>query len=1004
MAKEDSTTRIKADVSQFKAGIQEATRQIKLANAEFNEASSKLDNWEKSTEGVQAKLTQLSEKEKQQKKILEELKGEYDKVVEVEGESSEGAERLRIQILNQEAVINRTQREIRRYNETLAQLEEESRESSTATNKLKEEISGQEKALEEAKKKYSDLILEQGKGSQEAKDLEKEIERLSKELQENRNKLGEAERAADEFDETLEDVEKESGVVSQGFSVIKGALANLVAQGVQKAVEAFKELATESGKASNSFQAATGASTESMKAYNEEMKELYKNNYGESLEDIAETMAEVKQQTKEIDPSKLKELTKNAIGLRDTFDMDVKESMRAVNSLMNQFGISGTEAFNLIVQGAQDGLNANDDLLDTINEYSVQFKNAGYSADDMLNMIKNGADEGTWSIDKLGDAVKEYNIRMSDGTANEYLKQLGLNADEVTAKFAKGGEDAQSATNTVIAALQQVEDEQQRYTIGQGIMGTMWEDLGENAVYALMNTEGAINKNTEAMENLHNIKYDDVGSKFTELGRSVKEEFIQPIVDMAIPKITELIEYGIENIPKMKEKLTEAKEELDKWLPVITGIGGAIATYFVVTQIASFVSWIKSGTAAIKAMEIAQAALNVVQSISPIGIVIGLIAGLVVAFITLWNKSEEFRNFWIGLWEKIKEAVSGFIDFFKNLPENVKTWFDNTVEKAKEFGESMKEKATDTGKRFIFNIINFIQNLPSKIGYYIGFALGKIIKWSVEMKAKATETGSRFISAVIDFIKTLPEKIWNWLLQTIAKAENFKNDIKKKAKEAGEDFVKKVIEFLANLPQKIQEKFDKGIEKAKEFVTNIGAKGKEAGEELLKKIKEGVSELPTKMSEIGKNIVDGVWNGIKNAKDKFVKDVKDFFGGIVTGAKEALDIHSPSRVMRDQIGKNIALGVAEGIKQNKDNVKKAMQQLAEEAEKEGNISLNLGVSKAKGNVISGTATVANNTTSNTTNNNSTYTFNQYNTSPKALSRLEIYRQTNRQLKLAKEVQ
>lgn len=994
--RQDSTTRLNVDVTDFKKNIQEANRQIRLANAEFREASSRLDDWAKSTDGVTAKLKQLHTTEEAQKKVLETLEEKYAKVVEKEGKASAGAMELEARILNQKAAINNTQREIAKYNDSMAEMERESEENSSATGKLKSEIEKQTKELEQAKKRYSQLALEQKEGSKEAKYLEKEIENLSAELKENRDKLEDAEKAADKFDNSLEQTKESSQEASGGFTLVKGVLSNLVSQGINKAVEAFKDLITTQSKASKSFQAETGASAESMKAYNEQMQELYKQNYGGDLEDIAKAMAEVKQQTKETDPTKLKDLTKNALALRDTFDMDVKESMRAVNTLMNQFEMSGEEAFNLIVQGAQDGLNANGDLLDVINEYGVQFKNGGYSANDMFNMLKNGADEGTWSVDKLGDAVKEYTIRMSDGTATEHLKKLGINADEAMQKFAKGGEDAQEVTNQIMEALQNVENEQERYTIGQGIMGTMWEDLGENAVIALMNTKGEIDKNISSMEELHNVKYDDVGSKFTELGRSIKDEFIMPIVEKAIPKVKELVEYAIKNIPKAKEEMKKVKDTLEKWLPLIVGIGSAIVTYFAVTKILAFINAIRNGTIALQLF-------NLVMSMNPIGLIIAAIVGLVAAFVVLWNKSEAFRNFWIGLWEIIKGAVASFIDFFKNLPENVRTWFDNTVEKAKEFGDKMKEKAIETGKNFLENIISFFKNLPYKVGHFTGQTLTKVILWVLQMRQKAIETGSNFISGVIDFIKNLPSKIWEWFLKAVAKAENFKKDIKEKAKAAGKEFVNDIKEKLTDLPDKIKEKFDKGIEKAKTFVTDLGKKGKEAAEELIKKVKDGAADIPEKVKEIGKNIVDGVWKGITDARDKFFKNIKDFFSGMVDGAKEELDINSPSRVMRDQVGKMIALGVAEGIKQNRDKVKSAMKQLAQEAEKAGNINVSMGVDIAKRNVASATSGGVGSTTMNTTNNNAvTYnTFNQYNSSPKALSRLEIYRQTQRQLKLAK---
>lgn len=98
--------------------------------------------------------------------------------------------------------------------------------------------------------------------------------------------------------------------------------------------------------------------------------------------------------------------------------------------LMDQFGLSGEEAFNLIAQGAQNGLDKNGDLLDSINEYSVHFKSLGLDAEDMFNSFANGADAGTFSVDKLGDAVKEFGIRVKDESDStmQAFKDIGLNA------------------------------------------------------------------------------------------------------------------------------------------------------------------------------------------------------------------------------------------------------------------------------------------------------------------------------------------------------------------------------------------------------------------------------------------------------------------------------------------------------------------------------------------------------------------------------------------------
>ena len=150
--------------------------------------------------------------------------------------------------------------------------------------------------------------------------------------------------------------------------------------------------------------------------------------------------------------------------------------------LMDQFGISGEEAYNLIAQGAQNGLNKNGDLLDTINEYAVHFKQTGRGAEDFFNMLENGAEEGTFSVDKLGDAWKEFGIRAKDTTTTttEAYEILGLNADEMRAKFAAGGESAKQATDTILTALFSMDDAVKQNQAGVDLSvlcGRTWERM-----------------------------------------------------------------------------------------------------------------------------------------------------------------------------------------------------------------------------------------------------------------------------------------------------------------------------------------------------------------------------------------------------------------------------------------------------------------------------------------------------------------------------------------------
>ena len=328
-------------------------------------------------------------------------------------------------------------------------------------------------------------------------------------------------------------------------------------------------VSTDVDKAMNDFAASTGIATEELGKYEDSMMNIYNNNYGESFDDIAASMGQIKSIMGEgMGAEELEKMTTNALMLRDTFEFDVSESVRAANSLMDQFGISGDEAYNLIAQGAQNGLNQNGDLLDVLNEYSVQFSQAGYGAEDMFNMLANGAESGTWSVDKLGDAVKEFNIRMTDGTANEALKTLGLNVDEVNSKYAAGGDLAQEATQEILSALQGVEDENARYMLGQQLMGTMWEDLGEDAVYALLDTQGAITNTKDALSAINDVKYDDLGSMVEGLKRNF-ETLLVPIGNALIPIIMQFVQIIQDNMPLIESLISSVT-------PVIAELFGSL--------------------------------------------------------------------------------------------------------------------------------------------------------------------------------------------------------------------------------------------------------------------------------------------------------------------------------------------------------------------------------------------------------------------------------------------
>lgn len=306
-------------------------------------------------------------------------------------------------------------------------------------------------------------------------------------------------------------------------------------------------------QAMNQFAASTGIAESELSDYENTLKDIYTNNYGDSFEDVADAMAAVTQQMGDLDQASLQNITESAFTLRDTFGYDINESVRAANTMMTQFGIEGDKAMGLIATGAQNGLDFSGELLDSISEYSVQFAKVGLDADDMFKIMEKGAETGAFNLDKVGDAIKEMSIRVVDGSATtqEGFSAIGLNADEMAAKFAAGGDSAKEAFDQTIQALADMEDPLAQNQAGVALFGTMWEDLGPEVVTQLANIEDGAYATSDSMEELKDIKYDDLGSMMESLGRSV-ETLLLPLGEALIPLIQQIIE---EILPVIEENL-----------------------------------------------------------------------------------------------------------------------------------------------------------------------------------------------------------------------------------------------------------------------------------------------------------------------------------------------------------------------------------------------------------------------------------------------------------------
>lgn len=767
-------------------------------------------------------------------------------------------------------------------------------------NKRLEEQKKKVAEAEAALKKYQDA----GQGTSEAaKKMETNLNYARAAMIKTENEirnldagLEEARNASNDFSDGLEDISQEAestggaldglggkvssvaGALGTGLKTIGvgvAAIGTAMVAGIGYAVG----FADEVKGAMNDFEASTGIAEAAANGFEDAMLRIYNNNFGENMDDIAASMATVAQTSGEVDPTKIEELTQNALMLRDTFGFDIQEQMRAVNMLMDQFGLSGEEAFNLIAQGAQNGLDKNGDLLDSINEYSVHFKSLGLDAKDMFNSFANGADAGTFSVDKLGDAVKEFGIRVKDGSDGtmQAFKDIGLNADETAAAFAAGGEQAAKAFDDVTTALFAMDDPLAQNTAGVALFGTMWEDLGVEGMQALTNLNGEISTTTDALSKINAVKYDDFGSAMSGLGRVLKTNFVLPIGEEALPALSDFVN-------ELSAGAASANGDISKMSDTFgTALAGLIEDFStILPQVTDFATEIVLGLVdglVASLPQITTAAVDMITAL--VQTLVENIPMLIDAALQLITGLAQ------GLIAAIPVLIAAIPQIITSLVENLLASIPQIIQA----GIDLLTALIDALPQIIETIVTAIPQIIDGIVTAVIGSIPQIVQAGIDLLVALIQALPQIIQTIVPAIPQIVGALVNAVVSNIPQII-----------QAG---VQLFVSLIQNLPTIIAEI----VKAVPQIVTGIV---------------QAFGSLAYQIVEIGGNIVSGIWQGIQNAAGWLWDQVTGFFGGIVDSVKNFLGIHSPSTVFAD-IGGNMAAGVGEGFGGGMDTVSADMQ-------------------------------------------------------------------------------
>lgn len=533
--------------------------------------------------------------------------------------------------------------------------------------------------------------------------------------------------------QTRGDIQKFQRSSVASVKAVTTAFAGLAAVGIVSFGASVVSAAMEMDSAFSRLEAKTGIAGAELKGLETVAQNVFKNGFGENITQVTDDVATLSSTFSDLSKGELQKVAEGAFTISSLWETEAKEVGKAVSTMTKTFdGLGETQALDLITTAFQRTGDMSDDLLDTFNEYSTQFKALGYDAEGFTATLIAGAESGAFNFDKLADTAKEGFLKLGEGSKDTTaaLKEMGLDANQITSDIGAGGEKAQQAFMAVSTAIGTIKDPAEQNAAAIAAFGTPLEDLGPqfNTFFSsvnqdLGNFEGATQKAADAMQN-------NFGTKMTKVWRDVQigvtdafreaggTEFLDGIAAKAeelVPKVESIVKSFIDFGKSIKDNWSTIEN-------VLVGVGTFVGV----------LGAVKLGIAAVTA---AQWLWNVAMSANPIGLIVIGVAALIAIGVVLWKNFDTIKAKAMGLWQKLLDnpmaaivagpigaLIAGGILLYKNFDKikakagelwtSVTTHFTNLKTNVVKSFTEMKDGAVNK-----FNeIVTSATELPGKIG------------------------------------------------------------------------------------------------------------------------------------------------------------------------------------------------------------------------------------------------------------------------------------------------
>jgi phage-related minor tail protein len=779
-----ATDKLVAEKKKLEIQMEAARKRTELLRAQYEEMS-------KSTKTTTGQLTQMYSKLLDSERAEMSLQKSLDRVNEglseqaIEaGQAKETLDSLKNESALLEAEQKKLMSSFKLQKAELGDNATEAQKIELAQKQLREQMSLTERVVKNLEEQLDAAKKVYGENSREVMELETKLNGAKTTLKNFSNSLDNIEDSGKKAASGLESIEKKLDLnnLMEASEQLQGLTEGLLNIG-KNAMDSAMQF----GDSQTYLQTNLGLTAKEAEKLNGVVEEVFKYGVVESVDEASQAVMLVKQSFGDLNNADLANLTNQITTIAKRTGTDVQENVNAASKLMNQFGLTGEQAMDIIASGYQKGLNKSGDFLDTLNEYSPLFADAQISAEQMLSILENGMEAGAMNTDKVADAVKELQIRFGDGTFEEKLDMFSDGTGKLFKDWQNGKATMTDVMNSIQKDIQKMDPTEQQAALSA--LGTQFEDLGIMGTVSLLGISDSIEDvNGKAEEMSQKSPGEKWESSLRELQTALK-----PIGENLISALTPVID-GLAKLSEWFSKLPGPVQTF------ITVFGGIIAVAGVLAPII---------------IGVVTAFMSLQSLLLPlIGIIAGVaaaIAGIIVVIqnwgaITDWlsEKWGQFKDWIGGLWESIKELASSVFtaigDFFTGWGQSISEFFANTWNSIKE-----------TFNTIISTIVNFVlerfDNLKNNVS--IIFETIKSIALNVWEGIKST------ISNIVEGVKNTVTNVFSSLRDTVSSIwEGVKNAIVNPINTA-KDLIKSAIDTIVGFFKGLGEKLKINIPKPK---------------------------------------------------------------------------------------------------------------------------------------------------------------------------------------------